>query len=129
MLWDTTRVCPNCGSTNVGVDRSNVISLMALQSSYECRDCGYAGIFPEVENESVTDQQEEIRERGRLQDKLPDEPPSNGRVGLGILFLVVGVPPTIYASSLEGKLVGILSLVIGGGVLFEYLASVLKRRA
>lgn len=115
----TTRICPNCGSTDIGVDRSNVISLMALQSSYECNECGYAGIFPEVDDDDAAQQSAAIKERGTLLNHVPDRPVGNNQVFAGVLLVLVGIFPTFYARSLNGRIAGILALLIGGGILLK----------
>lgn len=123
-----TRVCPNCGSTDISVDRSNVISMMALEQSYVCESCGYSGIFPEVDSDRVTEQVAKIKERGRLSDIPEPDGPTTGRIFIGILFFVLGIPAALYMPWGGGKLAGLLSILIGAGVFFEYVSHWQKPR-
>lgn len=118
-----TRVCPNCGSTDIGVNRDNIMSWMGLDTSYQCGKCGYTGIFPEVSDEDVKEQQLEIRKRGRLKNNISNDGPTRGRIAIGILFLLAGILPALYAPWGAGKLAGLLSLAIGGAIMFEYASS------
>ena len=122
-MHGTTRVCPNCGSTKIGVDRSNILSMMALSSSYECQECGYSGMFPEVDNEEVRDQQRAIRDRGKLQETIMTDGPTRGRILIGIIFLLLGIPAAMYAPWGGGRLAGILSLLVGAAIMFEYISA------
>lgn len=117
------QVCPNCGSTNVHIDRTNIISWLGLDSSYRCDKCGYTGIFPHVDADDVEDHQQEVWERGRLETEHGKDRPTRGRIILGALFLLAGVLPAFYAPWGAGKLAGLLSLAIGGAIMIEYFSS------
>ena len=118
----TAWVCPNCGSTDIGRDSSSVLSMVGLDHSRECRDCGYTGIFPEVDRDKVRDQQHEIRKRGKIADAGKNAAPSRSRLYIGLLFLLVGIPSSLYATWRTGRLAGLLALAVGAAVLFEYIS-------
>lgn len=122
-MWDQARICPNCGSTDIRVDDEKTLSMLRLQHGYKCQDCGYAGIFPVVDEENVGDRREEIEQSGSTDDIPTSVRPTKRRVLFGIGFLLVGVPPTLYGTGIEGRLVGILSLAIGGTIVADYLSA------
>ncbi len=125
-LWNQARICPKCGSTDVGVDDRQVLTMLRLQDGYLCRSCGYAGIFPLVDEDSISDQRKEIEQfddDGKLDALSTSARPSKRRVLYGIAFFLVGIPPTLYATGVEGRLVGILSMAIGGTIVFEYFTN------
>ena len=57
-------ICPKCGSSNVGEDKSNNLANIAYMNPYKiCLDCGYAAqTFPEVSQENQEEVQEKIKE-------------------------------------------------------------------
>lgn len=122
-MRDTTRVCPNCGATDISIDRSDFMTWFGLDTSYRCNSCDYTGIFPEVADDDVAEQRTEIKKRGKLEDALPDTGPTRGRILIGILFLLLGIPSSMYATWGAGKLAGLLSLAIGAAIMFEYVSS------
>ncbi len=122
-MRNATRVCPNCGSTDVSIDRGDMMSWFGLNTAYRCDDCGYNGIFPEVANDEVDEQQLEIKKRGRLEQDTATSGPKRGRIIIGVLFLMLGIPSAIYATWGAGKLAGLLSLAIGAAIMFEYASS------
>lgn len=122
-MRNTTRVCPNCGATDITIDRSDIMSWFGLETSYRCESCGYTGIIPEVDNDDVGDQKLAIKERGKLKDTLVDSGPTRGRILFGIMFLILGIPSATFATWGAGKLAGLLSLAIGAAIMFEYVAS------
>lgn len=122
-MHDTTRVCPNCGSTNVGMDNTRLLSRFGLDYSYRCRSCDYAGIFPEVDKEGVAETIAGVKERGPLPDAAGEKSTSRGRLALGAFALLIGIPSSLYATWGTGKLVGLLSLAIGAAIFFEFIQS------
>jgi predicted RNA-binding Zn-ribbon protein involved in translation (DUF1610 family) len=122
-MHDTTRVCPNCGGTDISIDRSDMLSWFGLDSSYRCASCDYTGLFPEVAKEDVTDQQMAIKQRGTLEDVDTETGPTRGRILFGVMFLLLGIPSATFASWGTGKLAGLLSLAIGAAIMFEYVSS------
>lgn len=119
-MRDTTRVCPNCGSTDISIDRTELMSWFGLETSYRCDSCDYSGIFPEVDNDDVDEQRTAIKKRGRLKDTVADAGPTRGRILFGIMFLILGIPSAMYATWGAGKLAGLLSIAIGSAIMFEY---------
>lgn len=124
-LWDKARICPNCGSTDVGVDDSQVLTMMRLQEGYVCRDCGYTGIFPVVDENSIDEQRDAIND---IDDEDLDaletaSGPTKRRVLYGIAFFLAGIPPALFSAGVEGRLVGILSIAIGGTIMADYIAN------
>ncbi|MFB6166774.1 MAG: hypothetical protein ABEJ62_00745 [Candidatus Nanohaloarchaea archaeon] len=111
------RICPNCGSTDIGTDTTSVISRLSLSGSLECRECGYNGIFPEVDEEGLEEAREEIEERD-LEDASVQEEFAWSRAGLGLLLLLLGAGATSYATWGNGLLAGLLALAIGASVVF-----------
>lgn len=114
-----TTVCPHCGSTDIGHDRSDVVSLLVGGSS-RCRDCGYSGIFPEISPDDLTDYRESLPEVER--DDAPVERPRHrGRLVIGVLLLLVGLGASSTTTWGNGLLAGLLALAIGAAVLAEEL--------
>lgn len=114
-----TRVCPDCGSTDIGHDRGDVMSLI-LASPSICEECGYSGIFPEVPVDeleeytaAVADRDEPAPElrRGR---RLP-------RIATGALLLLLGAGATSSSTWGDGLLAGLLALALGAALLAEEL--------
>jgi hypothetical protein len=64
-------ICPKCGSSNVGEDKSNNLANIAYMNPYKlCQDCNYsAQTFPEVDQENQEKTQEKIKETS---DTLPE---------------------------------------------------------
>ncbi|MFW9915020.1 MAG: hypothetical protein ACFFGZ_05355 [Candidatus Thorarchaeota archaeon] len=92
-ILEFPRYCPSCGLTYLGVE--------GLQSSEECRLCGYAPLergwnrpidYPETEN------------RKKIQDKLLS---STGRsIPLSALATVVGLPEELLEEEIIGMILG-----------------------
>jgi len=53
------KVCTRCGSINIGI-RKRGLDMLDMQSL--CKDCGYVGVFPEVEIEQVEEFRKQIKE-------------------------------------------------------------------
>lgn len=123
------RVCPNCGSTDIDIDRTDIISRMALNQSYVCTECGYSGIFPEVDADQVDEHRETVRHQQDITIANSSDHGKHGirtgRLVIGILFLLVGIPAALYGTWGSGLLAGLLSIVIGGAVVFEQLERLL----
>ena len=50
-MSEDSRFCPNCGSENVEPDfrRTNVLGdMMFNQNKWVCKECGYAGLMPQL---------------------------------------------------------------------------------
>lgn len=126
-MRDRQRVCPNCGSTDIDIDRTDIISRMALSQSYICSECGYSGIFPEVDADQVDSHRDAARHRKDLtvDDTADGTGFRAGRLIAGVLFLAVGIPAALYGSWGSGLLAGLLSILIGGAVVFEQLEQLL----
>lgn len=47
------KVCPKCGSTNVSSFSGKYFSSKEFYLRCECKDCGYEGVIPEVEQSKL----------------------------------------------------------------------------
>ncbi|MDY6774356.1 MAG: hypothetical protein SVS85_04100 [Candidatus Nanohaloarchaea archaeon] len=119
----TVRVCPNCGSTDIGHDSLSVISRLSLSGSMECRECGYTGIFPEVAPEDAEEfegREEEVQDlKGRAKTEQEFR---YSRFGIGTLLFLLGIGASSYASWGNGLLAGLLALAVGAAVALEELS-------
>jgi predicted nucleic-acid-binding Zn-ribbon protein len=67
MKSQTTHLCPKCGSNNwkfpsATAPSSGFINLpQNVNDFYECEDCGYIGIFIDVDKADVKEVQKEIK--------------------------------------------------------------------
>lgn len=117
------RVCPRCGSTDVGHDTTSVISRLSLSDSLECRECGYTGIFPEVDPESLEDFRDNLEE---VEEEDVERSGRNrrGRIVIGVLLLLLGLGASSYATWGNGLLAGLLAIAVGASVLFGEMTRV-----
>lgn len=117
----TTVVCPNCGSTDIGHDRTSTISMLSLGGSRQCNDCGYSGIFPEIDADRVEEHREQLEEV-EVDPQPRERRRSRGRIVIGALLLLLGIGATSSTTWGTGLLAGMLALAVGAAVLFEELA-------
>lgn len=115
------KVCPNCGSTDLGHDSLSVISRLSLSGAKECRECGYSGIFPQVPPEKVEAFRERDREDEVVETAAEPQGLNYGRLALGALLFLLGVGASSFASWGNGLLAGLLALAVGAAVVVEEL--------
>ncbi len=108
-------MCPRCGSTEIGHDTTSVISRLSLSGSLECRDCGYSGIFPEVEPENLEEFRDGLEE---VEVKPVERERSTGRMAAGLVLLLLGLGASSHATWGNGLLAGLLAIAVGASVLF-----------
>lgn len=107
------KVCPNCGSENLKKSKGDILGFLGGTSKHFCKECGYEGrIFLEIDPERLKEAKE------TLQDKdTPDldtrETFDKVRFVVGIVFLILGIPPLVYAPLGGSFLVGAVSAIIG----------------
>ena len=90
-------VCPHCGSKNVSNDLSKFGKRIGfLRGLKICNECGSKGIFPEVsESELKEEQGKAEKAHYAMRDKIVDETVRNMRIGapimlfLGVVLLLV----------------------------------------
>lgn len=116
------RVCPNCGSTDIGHDSVNVLSRLSLDESRSCADCGYTGIFPEIEAEELERFREEVVDDAEPVAATAEQPFNRGRFLIGLAMLVLGLTASTYSTWGNGLLAGLLSLAVGAAIVFEQIA-------
>ncbi len=117
-----TRVCPRCGSTDLGHDTPSLLSRLALDDSRVCNDCGYSGIFPVVEKRELGEYRAAVRDSDApVATDGPAAPFSMTRFLTGAVFLLLGLPLIATRPWGGGLLVGLLSVVVGGAVIAEQL--------
>ncbi len=116
----TVRVCPNCGSTDIGHDSLSVISRLSLSGARECHSCGYAGIFPEADPDDI--EGFDGADADVQSAAAPDTAFRPRRALSGGLLLLLGLAPVLYLSWGEGLLPGMLALAVGAAVLAEELS-------
>lgn len=122
-MRDHTAVCPNCGSTDIGHDRSDVVSVL-LGESGQCQDCGYTGIFPEVAVDDLSDYRDALADADiDASDTVETAGSGRGRLVIGVLLLIVGLGATGSATWGNGLLAGLLALAIGAAILAEAIVS------
>lgn len=114
------RVCPNCGSTDIGHDPVRIMSRLSLDHARECNACGYTGIFPLVAADDMDAFQESVDEQDEMAP--PAAGFNRGRFTIGLVMLLMGGVSTFYGTWETGLLAGILALVIGAAVVFEQLS-------
>lgn len=70
------RVCPNCKSLDVEMDRSNPVQpVLGLPAMYICRKCGHSGhVFPEVEVSEIEGFEKKVKKK-HLSDTKKDTTP------------------------------------------------------
>lgn len=118
----TTVVCPNCGSTDVGYDRTSTVSMLSLGGSRRCNDCGYSGIFPEVDADRVEEHREQLEEVDVEVQGRERRERSRGRMAIGAILLLLGIGATSSTTWGTGLLAGMLAIAVGAAVLFEEIA-------
>lgn len=114
-----TRVCPDCGSTDIGHDRGDVISLV-MGTPAVCQACGYSGIFPEVPVDELGEYADAVADRDGPAPDL-QRGRSLPRLATGVLLLLLGAGATSSATWGDGLLAGLLALAIGAALLAEEL--------
>ncbi|MBI2652675.1 hypothetical protein HYX00_04380 [Candidatus Woesearchaeota archaeon] len=69
------KICPRCGSINIGTDFSNpVVWAYGASPKYKCMKCGYMGaLFPEVPESKIKYYKSRI-EKGLKLEKITKEP-------------------------------------------------------
>jgi predicted nucleic-acid-binding Zn-ribbon protein len=67
MAKETAQLCPKCGSTNwqfpdpLKASESMINTPSMVNNLYECKDCGYIGIFFEVDKDKVEEVQADFK--------------------------------------------------------------------
>jgi transcription elongation factor Elf1 len=124
-MKEHARVCPNCGSTDVSVDRSDVVGMLGLDYGYKCGNCGFSSkLFPEVPVEDMGEYQQELQEKNPdayLQEEYEptQKEPNRSRALMGGLFILLGAGSVpMVRVSLHG-LFGAFLLPVGIYMLYQ----------
>lgn len=85
----------------------------------ECRECGYNGIFPEMEPEAV-----EEFDGGEVEEMQNESPVGfrKKRFLIGAVLFLLGLGASSYATWGNGLLAGLLALAVGAAVAAEELS-------
>ncbi|MDY6769071.1 MAG: hypothetical protein SVW02_03110 [Candidatus Nanohaloarchaea archaeon] len=119
-MKDAVRACPHCGSTDIGHNSLDVVSRLSLSGARECRECGYAGIFPEIDADRVDEfdgaDGSVAVEQGQQGNR---EKGGRGRLLIGTVMLLLGIGASSHATWGNGLLAGLLALVVGAAVVVD----------
>ena len=55
------KICPKCGSTNIGIPPAGMDVRMTFKDY--CRDCSNFGMFPEVAEEDIEDFRKKLKKK------------------------------------------------------------------
>ncbi len=118
------RVCPNCGSEDVAVDRTGMAAKLGLDYGYKCGRCGFSGkLFPMIDADEVEDHREALREEKDFEEMddyvAPDPEVSSGRFMMGLVMLVLGLGSLPVAMRTLTGAIGALLVPIGLSVMYR----------
>lgn len=123
------RVCPNCGSDDVSVDRTGMAAKLGLDHGYECGRCGYSGkLFPLVDKDKADDHREALREEKSFDEMEAYEPPElearKSRFLMGLVMLALGLGSLPVAMRTLTGAIGALLIPIGLSVMYREVKKV-----
>jgi ribosomal protein L37AE/L43A len=63
-------ICPKCGSTNIQRNNEPTVNRydMVFINKYECNDCKYEGLMPEINENDIDEFRNEIKENSSIRD-------------------------------------------------------------
>lgn len=107
------KICPNCGSENIHQDTKDLIGFLGGGQNYVCENCDYSGeLVIEIDPERQDDAKETLKDKN-LPRVTKKQEFSKFKFGVGIMFLLMGIPLVIYSPVGSNLLVGALSSFIG----------------
>lgn len=116
-------VCPNCGSTDVRLERMNIANRLGLDTEFVCNNCGFTSkIFPELPIDKLEKYEKKLKEMDPdryLQKRYPEalKKVNRKRLIAGAIFTLFGMSaiPGIGATYLAP-----LALIIAGIAIIYY---------